>query len=390
MSTGDKTYLDYAASTPVDPRVVEAMLPYFTKIFGNSSSVHMFGQLSGSAIENARISVAESLNCQPDEIVFTSGGSESDNLAIRGASFAARESRNASHILISPVEHHAVSMTAEQLAHIHSFELEYLPVDEYGLVKPADVASRIRPDTAVVSVIYANNEIGTINPVSEIGAICREHGVSFHTDAVQAAAHLPIDLQELTIDLMAIGAHKFYGPKGVGVLYIRQGTQITPSQTGGSQEMGLRAGTPNVPNIVGLAEALRLTQNEFLSHEDQSRAMRDRVIGQVLEEIPDSKLTGHPDMRLSNLASFIFKGVDGNLLLPLLDVAGFACSSGSACNTANPVPSDVLLALGYPHEWAFGSLRVSVGHDTSPQHIESFLAVLPDAIAHARNGSLAS
>ena len=390
MGNQKRTYLDYAASTPVDPRVVEVMLPYFTDNYGNSSSIHMFGQKTAAAIESARERIAEILHCQPKEIIFTSGGSESDNLAIRGAAFAARQNRDANHILISPVEHHAVSATAQQLAEIYGFELEYIPVDEFGLVNPTDVAARIRPDTAIVSVIFANNEIGTINPISDIGVICNERGIPFHTDAVQAAAHLAINLPELHLDLMAIGAHKFYGPKGVGALYVRDGTHLVPSQTGGTQEMALRAGTPNVPLIVGMAEALHLTQSEFLLDEKKSMTLRDHLIEHVLEHIPNSKLTGHPENRLSNHASFIFKGVDGNMLLTLLDVAGFACSSGSACQTGDPEPSEVLLNLNLAQEWAFGSLRVSLGRHTTKNEIESFLNILPNVLERSRVGSLVS
>ena len=232
----DKIYLDYAASTPVDPRVVDAMLPYFGQHFGNPSSTHFFGQKAEAAIESARETIAEALNCKPHEVVFTSCGSESDNLALRGVAWSARQERGAGHILISPVEHHAVSHTAKQLAELFGFDLEFLPIDEYGMVSPEVVAERLRPDTAIVSIIHANNEIGTLNPIAEIGAICRDKGIPFHTDSVQGAAHLPVDVQELNVDLLAIGAHKFYGPKGVGALYVREGTQLHPSQTGGSQE----------------------------------------------------------------------------------------------------------------------------------------------------------
>ncbi|MCH7662863.1 MAG: cysteine desulfurase [Chloroflexi bacterium] len=390
MENQKRTYLDYAASTPADPRVVEVMLPYFTDTYGNSSSIHIFGQKSAAAIESARELMADILRCQPKEIIFTSGGSESDNLAIRGATFAARQQREANHILISPVEHPAVSATAQQLEDVHGFELEYITVDKFGLVDPSDVVSRIRPDTAIVSVIFANNEIGTINPITEISAACREQSIPFHTDAVQAAAHMPINLQELNLDLMAIGAHKFYGPKGVGALYVRDGIHLVPTQTGGTQEMDLRAGTLNVPLIVGMAKALHLTQSEFLVNEEMSLALRNRVIKHVLEQIPDAKLTGHPEKRLTNHASFVFKGVDGNMLLTLLDVAGFACSSGSACQTGDPEPSEILLNLNLTREWAFGSLRVSVGHQTTKEEIESFLNILPDVIQRARVGSLVS
>jgi len=384
----DRTYLDYAATTPVDPRVLEKMLPYFSNVFGNSSSIHIFGQQAEAALETARDMVAGVLNCRHDEVIFTSCGSESDNLALRGVALATRNITNANHILISPVEHHAVSQTAEQLATLHGFEVEYLPVDRTGYVDPGAVATRLRPDTAIVSVIYANNEIGTINPIAEIGAVCREHGVSFHTDAVQAAAYLSVDVEDLNIDLLSIGAHKFYGPKGVGALYVRKGTPILPIITGGSQEIGLRAGTSNIPLIIGLAEALRLASEEQPNRCALLRPLRDKIIGTVLEEIPDSKLTGHAEMRMPNHASFVFKSVDGNLLLSMLDIAGFACSSGSACKTGDPEPSEVLLALGYPHEWAYGSLRVTLGTTSNYSQIESLLAALPNLIQ--RNRILAS
>ncbi|HEX7973415.1 MAG TPA: cysteine desulfurase family protein [Anaerolineales bacterium] len=384
LTSFDRTYLDYAATTPVDERVLEAMLPYFRQVFGNPSSVHTFGQQAEAALEQARETVAQGLNCRPGEVVFTSCGSESDNLALRGAALAARQQRQANHILISPVEHHAVLHTAQQLAKVYGFELELLPVDASGQVQPAVVAARLRPDTALVSVMYANNEIGTINPVAEIGALCRERGVAFHTDAVQAAAYLPVDVQALSVDLLAIGAHKFYGPKGVGALYVRQGTPLLPAQTGGGQEFGLRAGTSNIPYIVGLAEAFRLTQAERLSRTAALLPLRDRLIGRVLEEIPASCLTGHPAQRLPNHASFVFQGVDGNELLMLLDAAGFACSSGSACKTGDPEPSGVLTALGLSRDWALGSLRITLGAHTSAAQVEAFLDVLPGVVAQVR------
>ena len=384
MNNNAKTYLDYAATTPVDPRVIKAMLPYFDQLFGNPSSVHTFGQQAEAALEHARETVAEILNCQPKEIIFTSCGSESDNLALRGAAFTSRQQRGAKHILTNPIEHHAVTHTAQQLADWYGFELEYLPVDSHGMVQPAEVASRLRTDTAVVSVMYANNEIGTVNPIPEIGALCRAQGVPFHTDAVQGAAYLNADVLTLNVDLMAIGAHKFYGPKGVGALYVQEGTSLMPVLTGGGQEFGLRAGTSNVPYIVGLAEAFRLVHIELEDRASRLTPMRDRIIGQVLEEIPNARLTGHPTERLPNHASFVFEGVDGNALLMVLDVDGFACSSGSACKTGNPEPSDVLTALGLPPEWALGSLRVTLGQSTTHEDIEAFLQTLPHAVARAR------
>jgi len=252
------------------------------------------------------------------------------------------------------------------------------------MVSPETVEKAICKDTAIVSVMYANNEIGTINPVAEIAAICRAHHIPFHTDAVQAAAYLPVDVQSLVVDLMSLGAHKFYGPKGVGVLYVRKGTPMFPLQTGGGQESGLRAGTQNVPYIVGFAEALRLTAEEREQRIAHVRPLRDRIIGTVLEEIPDSRLTGHPITRLPNHSSFAFKGVDGNLLLTLLDAAGFACSSGSACKTGNPEPSEVMTAIGLSPEWGLGSLRVSLGAGTTPVHVDALLKALPELVKKAR------
>lgn len=379
-----KIYLDYAATTPVNPRVVSAMQPYFDRLFGNPSSVHFYGQQAEAALEQARDRVASGLNCQSDEVVFTSCGTESDNLAFRGAAFAARQKSGANHILISPVEHHAVAHTARQLADLHGFELEFLPVDAFGCVDPDEVRRRLRKGTAIVSVMQANNEIGTINPIAEIGALCRARGVIFHTDAVQAAAYLPVDVQALNVDLLSIGAHKFYGPKGVGALYVRQGTPLVPAQTGGGQEFGLRAGTQNVPYIVGLAESFLLAQSERSTRTAQVSPLRERLIGTILEEIPGSQLTGHPTRRLPSHASFVFEGVDGNALLMMLDMAGFACSSGSACKTGNPEPSDVLTALGLSRSWALGSLRLTLGMGTRPEHVQELLQALPGLVNSVR------
>jgi cysteine desulfurase len=380
----EKIYLDYAASTPVDARVIEAMLPYFSEQFGNPSSVHTFGQRAEHALETAREQIARQLNCRPTEILFTSCGSESDNLALRGAALAARKLRGAAHLLVSPVEHHAVSHTAEQLAAEFDFELEYLPVDSYGRVSPDDLAMRIRADTACVSVILANNEIGTLNDLPSLAQICSQVHVPLHSDAVQAGAYLALDVQELGIDLMAICAHKFYGPKGVGVLYVRDGTPLLPVQTGGGHEFGLRAGTSNVPFIVGMASALEFAQQQRSTLTDQLRPLRDQLIGSVLENIPESRLTGHPESRLANHASFVFKHVDGNELLMRLDVAGFACSSGSACKTGLPEPSEVLIALGLEPEWALGSLRVTLGKSTEAADIARFIETLTSLVAELR------
>lgn len=378
-------YLDYAATTPVDERVLKFMLPFLNQTFGNPSSIHLFGQRAENAIEVARETVAGVLKCRPDEIIFTSCGSESDNLALRGVCFAMREKMNKNQILTSLAEHHAVSRTAGQMAELFGFDVEWLGVDEYGMVAPQTIARGINNKTALVSVMLANNEIGTINPISEISEICHKQGVFLHTDAVQAAAYLPLDVDVLGVDLLSLGGHKFYGPKGIGVLYVRKGTPIFPIQTGGSQEFGLRAGTQNVPYIVGFAEALRLTELEREKRTNHVKPMQDRIIGSVLENIPDTKLTGHLEHRLPNHCSFAFKGVDGNLLLTLLDSAGFACSSGSACKTGNPEPSEVMNLLQLPSEWGLGSLRITLGEATTIDEVEKFLANLPMLVSKARN-----
>jgi cysteine desulfurase len=382
MST--QIYLDYAATTPVDARVMDRMMPYFSESFGNPSSIHRLGQQAEAAIDAARETVASVLHCLPEEIVFTSCGSESDNLALRGAALAAREKSGAKWILTSKVEHHAVSKTAQQLEKYHGFLLEWLRVDKHGMVTPEAVEDAICDATALVSVMYANNEIGTINPIHAIADICGRNGILLHTDAVQAAAFLNVDVRDLKVDLLSLGGHKFYGPKGVGALYVRKGTRLVPSQTGGGQENGLRAGTQNVPYIVGFAEALRLANEERDLRIAHVLPLRDHLIGQVLEMIPESQLTGHPENRLPNHASFVFKDVDGNLLLTLLDSAGLACSSGSACKTGNPEPSEVMDAIGLSRAWGLGSLRVTLGTRTTAEDIGLFLDRLPDLIEKVR------
>lgn len=376
-------YLDYAATTPVDKRVLEAMLPYFDVSFGNPSSVHRFGQTAEAAIESSREKVASVLNCRPDEIIFTSCGSESDNLALRGTLQQIR-SGTQSRLLTSRAEHHAVSKTAEQLQKMMDIAVEWLPVDGYGMITPDVIRKASEHRAVLASIMLANNEIGTINPVEKLTAICKEAGILFHTDAVQAAAYLDVDVQTLGVDMLSLGAHKFYGPKGIGALFIRKGTQLLPHLTGGGQEFGLRAGTQNVPYIVGFAEALRLAKEERIDRIAHVKPLRDAIIGRILEDIPETQLTGHPINRLPNHASFVFKDVDGNLLLQLLDVAGFACSSGSACKTGNPEPSEVITSLGYSREWALGSLRITLGRDTLPGQIDAFIGSLPGLVDKAR------
>lgn len=377
-------YLDYAATTPVDPGVVHVMSPYFTEDFGNPSSVHRFGQQAETALERARRTMAVLLDCQAEELIFTSCGSESDNLALRGTAHRQRNVRDAQHILVSAVEHDAILSTAYALDRYHGFQVEMLPTDEYGRVTPEELRRRIREDTAVVSVMYANNEIGSINDIQALATICREMAVPFHTDAVQAASQLPIEVDDLQVDLLSLGAHKFYGPKGIGALYTRSGTEIAPTLTGGAQEFGLRAGTQNVPLIVGMAEALRITQSSREQHNSHFSRLRDRLISGVLEAVPGAQLTGHPTKRLPNHASFVLRGIDGNALLAALDLEGFACSSGSACKTGDPEPSKVLLALGLSRELALGSLRVTVGRLTQEHDVERFLVTLPRVVQRLR------
>jgi cysteine desulfurase len=377
-------YLDYAATTPMDARVLDAMLPYFRESYGNPSSIHRYGQKAESAVEAAREKVAAILHCRPDEIIFTSCGSEADNLALRGAAMARRNAFDETWILTAKTEHDAVKKTAQQLEKEYGFLLEWLDVDEHGAVTAESLSKAVCNQTVLASVMYANNEIGTINPIRDLAEISRENNILFHTDAVQAAAYLDVNVETLGVDLLSLGGHKYYGPKGVGALYVRKGTKLIPHMTGGGQENGLRAGTHNVPYIVGFAEALHLAAEEREARTSHVKPLRDQVIGRVLEEISDSKLTGHPENRLPNHASFVFKDVDGNFLLQLLDSAGFACSSGSACKTGNPEPSDVITSLGHSRDWALGSLRVTLGVDSTPQHVDAFLKVLPELVEKAR------
>jgi len=374
-------YLDHAATTPTDPRVVEAMLPYFSDVYGNPSSVHSFGRKADKAVQAARRTIADILNCSPREIVFTGCGSESDNLALRGAiQTALGRGTVRPHLITSPVEHHAVSHTAHLLADTLPCDLTMLEVDSYGRVLPDTLRAAMRDTTALVSVMVGNNEVGTIQPVAELAAIAHERGALFHTDAVQAAGQLRIDVKAIGADLLALTAHKFYGPKGVGLLYMREGVELVPSQSGGGQERDRRAGTHNVPLIVGMAKALELAYTDFDARVTEYRRLRDMIINGVLTLVAGSHLTGHPTDRLSNHASFIIENIDANALLMHLDMHGIAASSGSACNTGNPEPSDVLSAMGYSRELALGSLRLTVGKQTTDADIHHLLEVLPASV----------
>lgn len=384
MPPRDVIYFDFAATTPLDERVLHSMQPCWNDAFGNPSSIHAYGQAADAALDHARQVTAGFLNARPTEILFTSGGTESDNLALRGVALARRAQTGADTLLISPVEHPAVTQTARQLADVFGFKLKFLPTNPYGQVEPGSVEAELSDETALVSVIYANNEIGSINPIAEIGAICRQHNIPFHSDAVQAAAHLPMNVTAEAVDLLSIGAHKLYGPKGVGALYARSGTPLLNLQTGGGQENGRRAGTENIPYIAGMAEALRLTREEAPARGQQMIYLRDEIIRQVLCTIPGAVLTGHPSIRLPNHASFALENVDGNLLLMLLDQAGFACSSGSACKVGNPKPSEVLAVLGLPASYAYGSLRITLGKTSTQEEVEQLLSALPNLVARVR------
>lgn len=378
-------YMDHAATTPVDPRVVEAMLPYFTEGYGNASSVYRLGQEARKAIDEARADVAQTLNCTPREIIFTGCGSESDNLAIRGIAFWNRDKGN--HIVTSSIEHHAVSHTCEQLEKHFGFQVTYLPVDKYGRVDPTDVEKAITEKTTLITIMYANNEVGTIEPIAEIGEIARAHKIPFHTDAIQAGGALDLDVEALNLDLLSLSAHKFYGPKGVGVLYLRRGVRLLPPQTGGAHELNRRAGTENVAGIVGLATALKLAQGHREENNRKLIALRDRLIEGVLSSMLDTQLTGHPKERLPNSASFTINYVEGEGLLLGLDMMGTAASSGSACTSASLEPSHVLLAMGIPPEVAHGSLRLTLGHENSDEDVDYLLEVLPGIVERLRSMS---
>jgi len=379
-------YLDHAATTPVDPLVVAAMQPYWSQVFGNTSSIHSVGRAALKALDEARQTVADVLGCHPAEIVFTGCGTESDNLAVRGAVWKSHDTgpTGKAHIITTPVEHHAVGATVEQLHEKFGHDMTLAPADGYGRVNPDDVARAIRPETALISVMYANNEVGTIQPLAEIGKIAKAKGVLFHTDAVQVGGALDLSVDKLGVDLLAMSAHKFYGPKGVGVLYIRRGTQLAPALTGGGHERGRRPGTVNVAEIVGLATALKLAQQSRESENARVSRLRDKLIAGVIERVPDVQLTGHPTQRLPNSASFAFKGIDGESILLTLDLEGICVSTGSACTTGETEPSFVLKAMGLPREWAIGSVRMTLGHSNTDQDIDHVLSVLPSVVERLR------
>ena len=382
MTGTKRVYLDHAATTPVRPEVLEAMLPIFQDHFGNPSSFYHRGQEAKRLLEDARQRVANCLNAQAHEIYFTSCGTESDNWAIKGVARAL--AGKGKHIITCKIEHHAVLHTCESLAH-QGYEITYLDVDSDGLVDPEAVRAAIRPDTILVTIMMANNEIGTLQPIAEIGAICREKKVLFHTDAVQAAGAIKIDLATLPVDLLSISGHKLYAPKGVGALYIRKGVRISTFMDGGAQERNRRAGTENVPYIVGFAKAFELAMEELEANDKRLSALRDDLIEKVLKAVPYSRLNGHRTKRLPNNANFSFEFIEGESILILLDYNGFECSSGSACTSGSLDPSHVLLAIGLPHEKAHGSLRVTFGKSSEAEDVDRLVEALVKIVARLRD-----
>lgn len=377
-------YLDHSATTYVRHEVVEAMLPYFTEHFGNPSSIYHIARDSKKAIDAARAQVAAALMAEPEEIYFTSGGSESDNWAIKGVAFANRKKGN--HIITSAIEHHAVIHTCQYLEK-QGFTVTYLPVDEFGLVSPAALEAAITDQTILISIMYANNEIGTIEPIAELGAIARKHKIPFHTDAVQAIGNVAIDVKAQNIDLLSLSAHKFYGPKGVGVLYIRKGTKIDTLIHGGGQERRRRAGTENIAGIVGLGKAIALATADIEGHNARIRALRDRLLKGILETIPNAHLNGHPEKRLPGNINISFEFIEGESMLLWLDDEGICASTGSACTSGSLEPSHVLLATGLPVEISHGSLRLTLGDVNTDADVDFVLEVLPKVVTRLREMS---
>ncbi len=375
-----RIYLDHAATTPLSPAVLAAMTPYFTGVFGNASSIHGEGREAKRAVENARRQVAKALNAAiPQEIYFTAGGSESDNWALKGAAFV----HGSGHIITTAIEHHAVLHTCEWLEK-QGFSVTCLPVDGFGRLSAAQVERALRPDTFLVSVMSANNEVGTLEPIGEIGELCRSRGVLFHTDAVQAVGAIPLDVQAMHIDLLSLSGHKLYGPKGVGALYIRKGVRIDPLIHGGAQERGYRAGTENLPGIVGLGKAVEMAHASLSDHAARMTALRDRLIEGLTARVPGTHLNGHPTQRLPGNVNISFDGVEGEALLLRLDLVGVAASSGSACTSGALDPSHVLMALGLSEAAANGALRLTLGTETTQDEIDRVLDILPPIVADLR------
>ena len=376
-----RIYLDYAATTPTRPEVVQSMQPYYSDAFGNPSSLYSYGQEARQAIELARSKVAAAIGAKNEEIVFTGGGSEADNLAIKGVAYA--NTRKGNHIITDVIEHHAVLVTCKFLEK-QGYRVTYLPVDKYGLVDPERVRKAITKETILITIMHANNEIGTIQPISEIGKIAHEAKVYFHTDAVQTIGHIPADVNELKVDMLSMSAHKFYGPKGVGVLYIRKGTKLVSLIHGGEQESGRRAGTENVPGIVGLGKAIELAGQEMAEESKRQTVLRDKLVGGILAKIDKVQLNGHPEQRLPNNVNFSVDYIEGESTCLNLDLEGICISTGSACSSSDSEPSHVLLGIGLSHEQARSSLRFTLGRLTTAEDIDRVLEVLPRSVARLR------
>lgn len=377
-------YLDNAATTKVRPEVVEAMLPYFTEFYGNPSSVYEFSTPCKKAMAHTREVIADALGAKENEIYFTNGGTESDNWALKAAAEA--YGSKGKHIITTQIEHHAILHTGQYLAK-NGFEVTYLPVDENGLVNLKALKAAIRPDTILISVMFANNEIGTIEPIKEIGGIAKEHGILFHTDAVQAFCHEPINVDEYHIDMLSASAHKFNGPKGVGFLYIRKGLKLRSFIHGGAQERKRRAGTENVPGIVGMGKAVEIAMANLEENKKKETELRDYLVKRVMSEVPYTRLNGHPTKRLSNNANFAFQFIEGESLLIMLDMEGICGSSGSACTSGSLDPSHVLLAIGLPHEIAHGSLRLTLSHETAKEDIDDTVESIKKIVERLRSMS---
>lgn len=376
-----KVYLDNAATTALSPKVLEQMMPYLTAIYGNPSSPHSFGQEARKGVEHARDQVAKALNALPEEIIFTGCGTESDNTVLFGV--AERYAKKGNHIITTNVEHHAILHTCEALEK-RGIEVTYLPVDENGMVTAEQVANAITDKTILVSIMFANNEVGTIMPIAEIGKVCRERGVLFHTDAVQAVGHVPIDVKAMNIDMLSLSAHKFHGPKGVGALYMKKGVRLPAYVMGGAQERNRRAGTENVAGIVGLGAAIELATENLAESAARMTKLRDKLIEGIAARIPEVKLNGHPTLRLPNNVNYSIKYIEGESILLMLDMNGIAASSGSACTSGSLDPSHVLLALGLTHEVAHGSVRLTLSDETTEEDIDYVLEVLPKVTERLR------
>ena len=376
-----KIYLDHSATTRVDNDTAELMLTYMTDHFGNPSSVHSFGREAKKALEAAREKIAQAIGAQSSEIIFTSGGTEADNMAIRGAAIANKKRGN--HIITSQIEHHAVLDTCKALER-EGYSVTYLPVDEFGLVNPEDVRQAVTDQTILISVMHANNEVGTILPIKEIGAIAKEKGILFHSDTVQSIGKIPVNVDELNLDMLSISAHKFYGPKGIGALYMRRGTKNMPITYGGAQERKRRPGTENMPGIVGFGLAIEKAVADLDNQIKFQTRLRDKLITGISDRVGDIKLNGHPTLRLPNNVNFSFRYIEGESLLLSLDMKGIAASSGSACTSGSLDPSHVLLAMGLSHEIAHGSLRMTLGKDNTEEEIDYVLETLPEIVERLR------